>query len=261
MYIHTGEGKIYFEVHGEERRPVLVFTHGAGLNCRMFDTQIEAFQKDYRVVVWDMPGHGLSDRLTRSLDFSCQSAHIMQILDELGINQAILGGHSLGSWVSQHGAIKYPERIQALFSLGGTPLHQPLGKFFLLSFQVSNLLFRLLPAKPVFRLAARQKAVTEQARQLYLDSLMEIGSRQVYYINQGMVSGGKLRVPAPSQPILITHGEFESPNLTAVLNQKWHADTPGSVYVVLPAAGHNCNQDNPVAFNQALLDFLNGLGI
>lgn|GEM_PF-2927248 len=98
--------------------------------------------------------------------------------------------------------------------MGGTPLHRPLSKFFLLSFKVSNLLFRLLPAKPIFRLAARQKAVTEEAQQFYLNSLLEIGSQQVYYINQGMAAGGKLRVPAPSQPILITHGEMESPKLT-----------------------------------------------
>jgi pimeloyl-ACP methyl ester carboxylesterase len=107
MYINTDERKIYFEVHGTENQPVLVFSHGAGLNCRMFDTQVDALQKGYRIVLWDMPGHGLSDRLTKSLDFSRQSAHIMQILDELDVKQAILGGHSLGSWVSQHGAIKY----------------------------------------------------------------------------------------------------------------------------------------------------------
>jgi pimeloyl-ACP methyl ester carboxylesterase len=261
MYIKTSEGNIYFEDHGSEKKPVLVFTHGAGLNCRMFDSQIEPLQKDYRLVLWDMPGHGQSGRLTRALDFSRQSAHIMAILDELGVKQAVLGGHSLGSWVSQHGAIKYPERVQALFSLGGTPLHRPLGRLYILSFQASNLLFRLLPTKPIFRLAANQKAVTEEAQLFYFNSLMELGSQQVFYINQGMAAGGNVKLPAPSQPLLITHGELESPKLTITMNQKWHYETPGSEYVILPGAGHNCNQDNPAAFNQVLLDFLRGIDL
>jgi len=261
MYLIAGEGKVYFEVHGSEKQPALVFSHGAGLNCRMFDSQIAALRKDYRVVLWDMPGHGQSARLSRGLEFGRQSAYIMGILDELGIEKAVLGGHSLGSWVSQHGAIEYPDRVQALFSLGGTPLHRPMSRLFLLSFQLSNLLFRLLPEKLLFKLVARQKAVTEEARQFYFNSLLELGSEQIYYINQGMAAGGRMRFAAATQPILIAHGAMESPRFTIALNRKWHEETPGSEYVVLPGAGHNCNQDNPAAFNQALLGFLRKIGL
>jgi pimeloyl-ACP methyl ester carboxylesterase len=256
MYIQTSEGRIYFEVHGDGSRPSLVFTHGAGLHCRMFDSQLEAFRDKYRIILWDMPGHGRSGRLNRSLDFSAQSEHICQILDELGIPQAVLAGHSLGSWVSQYTAARYPERVKAIVSLGGTPLHRSLGRSFQLVFMATNWVFRLVPAGPVFSYVARQKALTEGARQFYLDSLMELGSTQVFFINQGMATGAGITIARPQQPVLISHGEFEKPDFTVRLNRQWHAEDLDSVYAEIPAAGHNANQDNPDAFNAALSAFL-----
>src|SRR3990172_8200895 len=50
---------IHYEVHGEG--PTLLLSHGYSATCRMWDGQISYFADRYRVVVWDMRGHGESD--------------------------------------------------------------------------------------------------------------------------------------------------------------------------------------------------------
>ena len=51
--------KIYFEDHGHG--PAILLSHGYGATCRMWDAQIAAFATHYRIIVWDMRGHGESD--------------------------------------------------------------------------------------------------------------------------------------------------------------------------------------------------------
>jgi pimeloyl-ACP methyl ester carboxylesterase len=51
--------KIYYEDHGHG--PAILLSHGYGAICRMWDEQIAAFAPHYRIIVWDMRGHGETD--------------------------------------------------------------------------------------------------------------------------------------------------------------------------------------------------------
>jgi 3-oxoadipate enol-lactonase len=191
MLLGTTQGEVHYEVHGPEGRPAVVLTHGAGLHGRMFDPRIEALREHYRVVVWDMPGHGLSHHLSGPLELRQQADHVMAILDALGIDRAVLVGHSLGSWVSQHAALAYANRVRGVVSLGGTPLHRPPGKLFNLFFLLYCELFRLLPEPWIYRSAARMKAISAEAQAFYLESLHHIGREQNYLISKGMAQAGR----------------------------------------------------------------------
>ena len=259
MYLDTREGAVYYEVHGSEDLPVIVFTHGAGLNSRAFDAQIAALKNNYCIIVWDMPGHGRSYKLDAPLNFAGQCDIIIGIMDKHYFQQAVLAGHSLGSWVSQHCAHKYPQRVKAIISIAGTPLNKPFGKLFIWFFKFYNEFARLIPEKSLYRTVARQKAFTPEAQNFYEKSLTEIGFRQNYLINKGMIAANGTIADPPTQPVLMIHGEHENPKQTAKINARWHADTPGSKYEVLQGAGHNGNQDNPEAFNEAVLSFLKSL--
>ena len=50
---------IYYETHGQG--PAILLSHGYSATCRMWDGQIAALQDRFRVIVWDMRGHGQSD--------------------------------------------------------------------------------------------------------------------------------------------------------------------------------------------------------
>lgn len=105
-----------YEVHGSGPR-VLVFLHGllldAQMNRRLADDLAE---RGHRVVLLDLPGHGQSDKPRHASAHRMDSyAHyVVALLDELGLDEAVVGGVSLGANVSLQVAVRSPERVRGL---------------------------------------------------------------------------------------------------------------------------------------------------
>lgn len=66
------DSTIHYWIGGAQGRPLVTLTHGATMDHRMFDAQIPALAGKYRVLVWDVRGHGRSQPLGR--DFSIAAA-------------------------------------------------------------------------------------------------------------------------------------------------------------------------------------------
>src|ERR1700692_3683920 len=92
--------KIYYEVHGNG--PPLILTHGYSSTSEMWKGQIEALSKHHTLVLWDMRGHGRSDYPEDPNAYSeaLTVADIAALLDKVGANSAIVGGLSLGGYMS-----------------------------------------------------------------------------------------------------------------------------------------------------------------
>ena len=77
---------IYYEVHGNG--PAVLLSHGYSATCRMWDGQIAALKDRYKVIVWDMRGHGQSDYPNDAAAYSetLTVADIAAILDACGEN-------------------------------------------------------------------------------------------------------------------------------------------------------------------------------
>src|SRR5687768_980531 len=92
--------ELYYEVHGSG--PVLLLTHGYSATSQMWRGQIEAFARNHTVVVWDMRGHGASDYPADQAAYT--EAHTVAdmaaLLDAVGAQRAIVGGLSLGGYMS-----------------------------------------------------------------------------------------------------------------------------------------------------------------
>ena len=105
-----------YEVFGKGDR-VLVYLHGilldSFLNHRLAEDLSDA---GYRVILLDLPGHGRSDK-PRSVALHRMDAYarrVVRLLDELGVEQAAVGGVSLGADVSLQLALIAPERLRAM---------------------------------------------------------------------------------------------------------------------------------------------------
>ena len=248
---------IHYDVHGPSEAPAVVLTHGGGLNGAMFEPQLPALSDDYRVVTWDMPGHGGSAPLDANLDVPTVADQMITIMDAEEIAQAVAVGQSLGSFVVQHAALGHPERVSAIVSIGGMPIDQPMGGLELFAFRAAASLSSLFPADFIFARSAQEKATTEGARRFFHESLRSMGKQQFLRMLGGQLDACAIDVTEPpQQPLLITHGEHEMPKSLVEANRRWHAAVPGSRYAEVPDAGHNANMDNPEAFNAVLLAFL-----
>lgn len=262
MFYKGNLGSVYFEVKGPEDAPAIIFTHGGGLNGDMFKDQVSAFKDSYRVVTWDIPGHGRSAPLQENLDIIKAGESMIGIMDQLGIEKAVVVGQSLGVYVNQHAAVNYPDRIKAIVSIGGLPIDKPLSNLELFVYRIGLGISRFLPGGLIFKQAAREKTRTEEAREFFFRSMTEMGKTQFLRMLAGQIAICRVVVPrAPQHPLLITHGEFEMPKSLVKGNKKWHADVPGSSYYEIPGAGHNANMDEPEKFNGALEKFLTENGI
>src|SRR5689334_9035542 len=91
---------IHYEVHGNG--PAVLLSHGYSATCRMWDGQIAAFMARYKVIVWDLRGHGLSAYPKEAAAYSeaLTVADMAAILDACGEKRAVIGGLSLGGYMS-----------------------------------------------------------------------------------------------------------------------------------------------------------------
>jgi pimeloyl-ACP methyl ester carboxylesterase len=257
MHAHDIGTAIDYEVHGPTEAPGVVMTHGGGLNRAMFEPQLPALSDDFRVVTWDMPGHGRSAPLEANLDVPTVADQMIAIMAAEKIEQAVAVGHSLGSFVVQHAALRHPDRVNAIVSVGGMAIDEPMGGLELFAFRAAASLSSLFPADFIFARSAQEKATTDAARQFFHESMRDMGKEQFLRMLGGQLDACAIDVTEPPrQPLLITHGEHEMPKSLVEANRRWHAAVPGSRYAEVPDAGHNATMDNPEAFNEVLLAFL-----
>jgi 3-oxoadipate enol-lactonase len=92
--------------------PPLVLSSSLGTTHRLWDPNVEALARRYRVVRYDHPGHGASPVGPRTLDGLARP--VLALLDELGLERVTFCGLSLGGmvgmWLASHG----PERLERL---------------------------------------------------------------------------------------------------------------------------------------------------
>lgn len=108
--------RMSYEVHGSGPR-TLVYMHGVLLDADLNrDLARRLAARGHRVVLLDMPGHGRSDRPLRAQDhrFDLYAEQVIALLDHLGVDDAVIGGVSLGANTTLSVAAVAPERVRAM---------------------------------------------------------------------------------------------------------------------------------------------------
>src|SRR5476651_113053 len=105
--------KIHYEVAGDG--PALILTHGYSSTAQMWAGQIAPLAAHFKVITWDMRGHGASDYPLDQSAYSEEAtvADMAALLDAVGAKDAIVGGLSLGGYMSLAFNATHPERTRA----------------------------------------------------------------------------------------------------------------------------------------------------
>jgi pimeloyl-ACP methyl ester carboxylesterase len=101
-YVELGEGD-----------PLLLI-HGLGGNWTAWLENIPALARRHRVIAVDLPGFGGSAPSAEGISIPGYSRALARLLEELGLEQAMVVGNSLGGWVAADLALRVPERVRAL---------------------------------------------------------------------------------------------------------------------------------------------------
>jgi pimeloyl-ACP methyl ester carboxylesterase len=239
--------RIYYEVHGAG--PAVLLSHGYSSTCRMWDGQIAALQDRWKVIVWDMRGHGQSDYPADPAAYSeaLTVADMAAILRVCGVERAVIGGLSLGGYMSLAFHATHPQATRALM---------------------------LFDTGPGFKSDTARQAWNETANRRAHDldtrGLAALGGSDEVRLSQhrsaiglagaarGMLAQANDRVIRSLEtiavPALVLVGA-EDRNFLAATDYM-AGKINGAAKVVVPGAGHAANLHQPEAFNRAVTDFL-----
>lgn len=239
---------LYYEVHG--KGPALLLTHGYSATSQMWQGQIDALAKAHTLVIWDMRGHGRSDSPEDPTLYSEPHtvADMAALLELVGAKSAIVGGLSLGGYMSLAFNRVHPERVRALLIIDTGPgfkkdeAREGWNTYALGTAERYEREGLGLLAEAT---AERRTAQHSSAHGLALAARGMLTQRDAGVMN----SLPEIRVPS-----LVVVGSEDKPFLAA--SDYMAARIPGAKKVVIEGAGHASNIDRPEAFNAAVVDFL-----
>jgi pimeloyl-ACP methyl ester carboxylesterase len=102
---------LHYELAGEG--PTIVLTHGIGGSGADFAPIVPGLAQRYRVLTWDVRGFGTSARPAEGYSIAGFARDLAGLLDQLGIEQAVIGATSMGGTITQRFILDFPERTAA----------------------------------------------------------------------------------------------------------------------------------------------------
>jgi len=241
---------IYYEVTGNEGgRTPLLLTHGFSASGQMWTSNIATLGQDRQVITWDIRGHARSDSPDNPAQYSeaISVEDMAALLDLVGAERAVVGGQSLGGYLSLAFYVRHPERVAALVLCDTGPGYR-----------------RDEPRAEWNAMAERSAGNFERQGLAALNAGAEVAGAPhrsaagLAHAARGILVQHDARVieslSTIAVPVLVVVGAQDTPFLAA--SDMMAAKIPGATKVVLDDAGHAANVDQPEAFNQAVLTFL-----
>ena len=112
-YADVNGQRIRYEDSGGDGPPVIL-SHGFLMDREMFLPQVAALSPEYRVITWDERGFGETEFDGQPFTYWDSAKDCLGLLDQLGIEEAVVGGMSQGGFLSLRAALLAPERVRAL---------------------------------------------------------------------------------------------------------------------------------------------------
>jgi 3-oxoadipate enol-lactonase len=109
---------VYHEVSGSNDGPTIVLGNSLGSTIEMWDGVVEELGTRYRIVRYDLRGHGRSPTPPGPYAIGELGADVIALLDELGVERANLVGSSIGGMAAMRVAAHAPERVDKLILIG-----------------------------------------------------------------------------------------------------------------------------------------------
>lgn len=249
----------YYEIHGDEGKPWLVFSHSLACSTRMWDGQIAAFKGRYRVLAYDTRGHGQSGAPKGAYTLDLLADDLKSLLHELKVDKPNFVGLSMGGMIGQTFALKYPGVLRSLV-LADTTSRYPAEAAAMWQDRI-----RIAETKgmqglvqttlerwftPAFRKNSPAEVERVSAQILNTPVAGYVGCCHAIPRIDVTTRLNELKLPA-----LVICGEDDPATPPAMAREIQH-HLPGAKLALIPKAAHLANIEQPAAFNGALEEFL-----
>jgi len=245
---------------GPDDGPVIIFIHGFPFNKSMWDKQLKALKENYRVIAYDVRGHGDSDSGTGDFSIKLFADDLLAFMDALEIDKAMLCGLSLGGYIVLNAIENYPERFDAIIlsdttCIADTPEAKEKRMEAIESIKkdgvekfadesIKNLFAPESFATKKEEIAAVKKMIVNTTKESLYKTL------RAFYERKETCS----KISEIMTPVLIMVGKEDKITPPAAA-QLMHEKINDSLLNIIVHAGHLSNIENPLEFNDHLKKF------
>ncbi|MEQ9258669.1 MAG: alpha/beta fold hydrolase [Roseovarius sp.] len=252
------------DLSGPESARCVVLIHGLGLNQECWQWMVPALADRYRVLRYDLFGHGQSADPPEEPSLGLFSRQLQGLMDHCGIGEAAIAGFSLGGMIARRFAQDAPARCHALVLLHTPHRRSPEAQ--------AAILARVEQARQAGPAATAEAALERwftapfrQANPAMMDEVrgwILANRKEVYHRIYRVLADGIDEIVAPEPPVsgpaLVITGDEDfgnGPEMTRAIA----AEIAGAEALILPGLRHMALAENPGAVNTPVRRFLDRL--
>jgi 3-oxoadipate enol-lactonase len=250
------DAQIYYEWTGDEHRPVVLFCNSLGTNLHMWDGQVEAFAKYFRVLRYDTRGHGKSSVTPGPYTIEQLGEDVIELLDALKLDRVYFCGLSMGGSTGMYLGANKPQRFHKIVLCNTSPRFGNADTWRARIRAVQGGGMKSVAGGVIERwLTPRFRAAHSDETQMVL-TMLESTNPQGYISNCEAVRDADMRALLANirVPCLVVAGTHDQ-SATTGDGRTLAESIPGAQYIELSAA-HLSNIEAREEFNRCLLQFL-----
>ena len=246
---------------GSINNPTIILIHGFPLNKSMWNKQIKELKENYRVIAYDIRGHGNSDAGDDNFSIELFVNDMLSLMDTLKIDNAILCGFSMGGYIALNAIENYPERFIALLLCDTNCTEDK-----------SEAKEKRMMAIESIKEKGLEQYAEESLKKLFAPISISKQIEEINYVSEMILNTSKQSIYKTllalaernetcnklheiNVPVLILVGkedEITPPDVAKSMQRK----IKGSKLHIIEQAGHLSNIENSDEFNEHLIEFV-----
>lgn len=250
---------VNYEISGSNDGPVAAFSHSLGSSLVMWEPQLDAFEKRFRVLRFDTRGHGGSGAPPGPYSFEILASDFIGLLDALDIDKVHFIGLSMGGMIGQALGLLHPERLLSLCLCDNAAVTGPEGKK---SWEERTETIRKEGLEPLLEptmarwfspgFLEQDPPMLDKIKKTFLAT-----SPEGFIGCVGAITALNFleRLPGIKTPALVLVGEDDQGTPVSAA-RAIHERIAGSKLRIIPGARHLPNVEKPTEFNEAVIRFL-----
>ncbi len=260
----TALGSVIFYQDTGHGTPIILI-HGYPLNGALFQNQQTGLSSSFRIITLDLPGFGLSSPQTGLPSTATYAAYVLALMNHLGLDKAVIGGHSMGGLITQELYREAPQRFLGMILIDTTPkAASTIEQFEWAGFYVQSteqgvpsILPNLVPM-----LLTGNTLLNDPAFGTEVDDIIDeasVSGAQDGAITLATRPDYTALLPTIAVPTLVVEGVDDSVYAFPIA-QQLHAGIVNSTLALIPNAAHVSILEQPAAANAAISSWAKSAG-